>query len=47
METMKLELWNSWDCEAVLVYKYVQRMETMKQGSHGYDVFTLLVVYLL
>ena len=28
-----LRLWNSWDCEAVLVCKYVHMMETMKQSG--------------
>ena len=41
----RLRLCNSWNCEAVLVYKYAQRMGTVKQsglwssqGSHGYYV---------
>ena len=28
-----LRLWNSQDCETVCVYKYVQRMETMKESG--------------
>ena len=38
----RLRLWNNRDCEMVLVYKYMQVMETMKQsgpwsslGTHG------------
>ena len=43
-----LKLWNSRDWEVVQPYKYVQRMETVKQwglwssfGSHGCYVFSL------
>ena len=45
-------LWNGRDREAVYVYKYMQRIETVKRlrlwsslGSHGYYVFSLVVVY--
>ena len=45
-----LRLWNSRDCETVYVYKYAQRMETMKQpglwsslGTHG----SLVVIWWL
>ena len=45
-----LRLWNSQDHETVLVYKYMQRMETMKQlglwsslGTHG----SLVVIWWL
>ena len=46
-----LTLWNNRDHEAVHVYKYVKKMETVKQsepwsnlGRHGYYVFTLVDV---
>ena len=51
-----LRLWNSWDREAVYVYKYVHRMEAVRQsgpwsslGSHGcYQChITIAVIYFL
>ena len=45
-----LRLWNSRDCETVYVYKYLQKMETLKQsgpwsslGTHG----SLVVIWWL
>ena len=47
-----LRLWNSQDLETVEVYKFVQRMETMKQsrlwssvGTHGSGGYMVVIYF--
>ena len=41
-----LRLWNRQDCEPVWVYKYMQRMETVKESGPWSSLGTLVVMWL-